>query len=119
MIDNKNKVAVIFGVRNESSIAFQIALKLHLSGCKVAVSYTQETKNDVLEILKLHQIESITQEVDVKNEQEIASFLNQVFTNCGPINYMVWLMATKMYYAILFTVQRKSLQAISIFPLKI
>jgi enoyl-[acyl-carrier protein] reductase I len=89
MIDNKNKVAVIFGVRNESSIAFQIALKLHLSGCKVAVSYTNETKNDVLEILKLHQIESITQEVDVKDEQEIAKFLNQVYTDWGPINYLL------------------------------
>jgi enoyl-[acyl-carrier protein] reductase I len=89
MIDNKNKVAVVFGVRNESSIAFQIALKLHLSGCKVAVSYTEETKDEVLAILQAHQIESITQQVDVRNEQEIADFLNAVHTSWGPINYLL------------------------------
>ncbi|TKC00278.1 enoyl-ACP reductase FabI [Pedobacter cryophilus] len=89
MIDNKNKVAVVFGVRNESSIAFQIALKLHLSGCRVAVSYTKETKDEVLAILKAHEIESITQEVDVRNEQEIADFLNAVYNTWGPINYLL------------------------------
>ena len=89
MIDNKNKVAVVFGLRNESSIAFQVVLKLQLSGCKVAISYTSETRNEVLAILDAHQIESITQEVDVRNETEIASFLNNIYQQWGPINYLL------------------------------
>lgn len=89
MIDNKNKIAVVFGVRNESSIAFQIALKLHHSGCKVAVSYTSETRDEVLAILKAQEIEAITQEVDVRNEEEISNFLNAVYRTWGPINYLL------------------------------
>ncbi|MDB5005669.1 MAG: Enoyl-acyl-carrier-protein reductase, partial [Mucilaginibacter sp.] len=52
MINNKDKVAVIFGVRNESSIAYDIAVKLHQSGCKVALSYVAETKNEVLFLMQ-------------------------------------------------------------------
>lgn len=89
MIDNKNKVAVVFGVRNESSIAFQVALKLHLSGCKVAINFTKETRDEVLAILGAHQIESITQEVDVRDEAEITSFLNNIHQQWGPINYIL------------------------------
>jgi enoyl-[acyl-carrier-protein] reductase (NADH) len=51
MIDNTNKVAVVFGVRNDSSIAFSIAMKLHQSGCKVALNYVEDTKEEVLVLI--------------------------------------------------------------------
>ena len=51
MIDNKDKIAVVFGVRNDSSIAFDVALKLHQSGCKVALSYVEDTKDEVLALM--------------------------------------------------------------------
>ena len=38
MIDNKGKNALIFGVRNNSSIAWAIANKLMESGCNIALS---------------------------------------------------------------------------------
>lgn len=89
MIDNRDKVAVIFGVRNESSIAFQIVLKLHSSGCKIAVSYMQDTKEEVLAILQAHNINAITHMVDVREEQQIAEFLNKVYQEWGAIDYVL------------------------------
>jgi enoyl-[acyl-carrier protein] reductase I len=70
MIDNKDKVAVVFGVRNENSIAYNIALKLHNSGCKVALSYVADTKADVLHLVdKLGLDAAYIMEVDVRNEE--------------------------------------------------
>ncbi len=76
MINNKDKVAVIFGVRNESSIAYDIALKLHQSGCKVALSYVADTKDEVLYLMQQNGMDSsLSAEVDVRNEAEITSFM--------------------------------------------
>lgn len=90
MIDNKDKVAVIFGVRNESSIAWDIALKLHRSGCKVALSYVSETKDEVLFLMEQQGLDKeLAAEVDVKDEAQITEFLNKVFTKLGPISYIL------------------------------
>lgn len=90
MIDNKDKVAVIFGVRNESSIGYHIALKLYQSGCKIALSYVAETKDEVLFLMeKLGFDATFAAEVDVRNEEEINSFLQQVYTGLGPIDYLL------------------------------
>ncbi len=90
MIDNQNKVAVVFGVRNDSSIAYDVALKLHRSGCKVALSYMSDTKDDVLYLM--NQIGMDTQyamEVDVRDEGQITTFLQAVYNGLGPINYIL------------------------------
>jgi len=77
MINNDNKVAAIFGVRNDSSIAFDIALKLHQSGCKVALSYVAETKDEVLHLMDQHGMDSrLSAEVDVRNEAQITTSSN-------------------------------------------
>lgn len=90
MIDNLNKIAVIFGVRNDSSIGFQIALKLHQSGCKVILSYVDDTKNDVLHLMAQNGIDSTyAANVDVRNEEEIKSFLSNIYTNLGSIDYIL------------------------------
>ncbi len=90
MIDNTNKVAVIFGVRNESSIAWDIALKLHASGCKVALSYVADTKDELLYLMDKAGMDSqFSGEVDVRNEAQITSFIQNIHSNLGLINYIL------------------------------
>jgi enoyl-[acyl-carrier protein] reductase I len=90
MIDNNNKVAVIFGVRNESSIAWAVAIKLHRSGCKVALSYVADTKAGVLFLMAQNGMDSsLAAEVDVRNELEITAFMQMVYEKAGPINYIL------------------------------
>jgi len=90
MIDNKDKVAVVFGVRNDSSIAYDVALKLHQSGCKVALSYVADTKNEVLYLMgKLGMDTRFAAEVDVRNDADINLFLKTVYEGLGPIDYIL------------------------------
>ncbi|RYY34226.1 MAG: SDR family oxidoreductase, partial [Sphingobacteriaceae bacterium] len=90
MIDNKGKVAVVFGVRNESSIAWDVALKLHQSGCKVALSYMADTQKEVLYLMEQAGMDSShTAGVDVRNELEITAFIQKVYDGLGPINYIL------------------------------
>jgi enoyl-[acyl-carrier protein] reductase I len=90
MIDNKDKVAVVFGVRNDSSIAYDVALKLHQSGCKVALSYLPDTRSEVLHLMdKMGMPHTLAAEVDVRNDQQISSFLQSVHKQLGPVNYLL------------------------------
>ena len=90
MIDNKNKVAVIFGVRNESSIAWSIALKLHQSGCKVALSYVADTKDEVVYLMDQHGMDKIySTEVDVRDEQQVTDIIQLAANGLGPIDYIL------------------------------
>lgn len=90
MIDNKNKVAVIFGVRNDSSIAYDVAVKLHQSGCKIALSYVDDTKLNVLHLLdELGIPQTLAMQVDVRNEAQITSFMQHIHTELGPIDYVL------------------------------
>ena len=90
MIDNTNKIAVIFGVRNEASIAWAIAIKLHQSGCKVALSYVADTKDEVLYLMQQNGMDStLSAEVDVRDEAEITSFIQLVNGKAGPIDYVL------------------------------
>jgi enoyl-[acyl-carrier protein] reductase I len=90
MINNHNKVAAIFGVRNDSSIAFDIALKLHQSGCKVALSYVAETKDEVLHLMDRHGMDHrLSAEVDVRNEEQITTFIKLINTELAPIDYIL------------------------------
>ncbi|WDF76449.1 SDR family oxidoreductase [Mucilaginibacter sp. KACC 22773] len=90
MISNNNKVAVIFGVRNDSSIAYDVALKLNQSGCKLALSYVEDTKDDVLYLMERLNIDTrFAKQVDVRNEEQITTFLNFVHQELGPIDYIL------------------------------
>lgn len=90
MINNSEKVAVIFGLRNERSIAFSIALRLKESGCRLAFSYTSDTKDDVLAVLTENNFDTTyTTEVDVRQEQQITDFLIKVHAGLGPISYLL------------------------------
>lgn len=90
MINNQDKVAVVFGVRNDSSIGFQVALKLHQSGCKVVLNYVDDTKEDVLFLMEQNGMDStFAANVDVRNEEEIKSFLSNIFKVLGAIDYIL------------------------------
>jgi len=90
MIDNTNKVAVIFGVRNESSIAYDIAVKLHRSGCKVALSYVAETKDEVLYLMQQNGMNAaLSAQVEIRSEEEISAFMQMVYDTAGPIDYVL------------------------------
>jgi enoyl-[acyl-carrier protein] reductase I len=90
MINNKDKVAVIFGVRNESSIAYDIAVKLHRSGCKVALSYVPETKDEVLYLARQNGMDvNLAAEADVRDEAQITAFIKMVYDAAGPIDYVL------------------------------
>jgi enoyl-[acyl-carrier protein] reductase I len=90
MINNQGKVAVIFGVRNEVSIAWDVALKLHKSGCKVAVSYMADTKDEVLHLLEQNGMDATyAAEVDVRDENQITAFVKAAYEGLGPINYVL------------------------------
>ncbi|WP_256013262.1 enoyl-ACP reductase FabI [Desertivirga xinjiangensis] len=90
MIENTNKIAVVFGVRNESSIAWDIAVKLQQSGCKIALSYVKDTKDEVLYLMERQGMDtSFAAEVDVRDETEINAFLQKVYQGLGPIDYLL------------------------------
>ncbi|HVV56063.1 MAG TPA: SDR family oxidoreductase [Mucilaginibacter sp.] len=90
MISNEGKTAAIFGVRNEHSIAWSIALKLHASGCSVALSYVPDTKDEVLYLAGQHGMDtSLAAEVDVRNEEQVSAFLENVYQKNGPIHYIL------------------------------
>lgn len=90
MINNDGKIAVVFGVRNDSSIAFQAALKLHESGCRVILNYLPETKEEVLYLIRQHGFDdTFAAKVDVRNEQEIGGFLKKIYKDLGPIDYIL------------------------------
>ncbi|WP_183565764.1 enoyl-ACP reductase FabI [Mucilaginibacter sp. SP1R1] len=90
MINNNDKVAIVFGVRNDSSIAFDIALKLHQSGCKVALSYVAENKEEVLFLMQQHGINSqFAAEVDVRDEAQLTGFVKAVYNGLGPVDYIL------------------------------
>jgi len=90
MIDNTNKVAVVFGVRNDSSIAFQIALKLLQSGCKVALNYVSDTREEVLHLMQQNGFDAdFAFEADVRNEDQIKAGLEKTHSQWGKIDYLL------------------------------
>lgn len=105
MIDNKDKVAVIFGVRNDSSIAYDVAVKLHQSGCKIALNYLEDTKVEVLHLLsELGVDQRFAMHVDVRNEQQINDFITFVHKELGPIDYILHGVAFGSQQVICYTV---------------
>ena len=90
MIDNKDKIAVVFGVRNDSSIAFHVALRLHQSGCKVVLNYLPETRDEVLHLMEAHGMdERYAGNVDIRDEEAIRLFLTKIYNGLGPIDYIL------------------------------
>lgn len=90
MIQNEGKIALIFGIRNERSLAFAIARKLQESGCRIAATYLPDTKEEVLSILEKYKMEvALAREVDVRHEEAIRHFVHSTYQKHGPIDYLL------------------------------
>ncbi|RZK48170.1 MAG: SDR family oxidoreductase [Pedobacter sp.] len=90
MINNQGKVAVVFGVRNDSSIAYAIAKALHASGCRIALTYLPESELFVKDFLdEIGEPHTLSAAVDVQDESQISSFLNTVHAQLGKIDYIL------------------------------
>ncbi len=88
-MENK-KTALITGVRNDRSIAFAVAKKLHEMDYNLAISYTAETKEDVLFQLQRHGMsDALTAEVDIRNEQQVSIFCAAIADKFGSIDYVL------------------------------
>lgn len=86
----KRKNALITGVRNDRSIAFAIAKKLHENGYRLAISYTGETREELLFLLEKHGLHDvITGQVDVRDEEQINNFCAHIEYELGPIDYIL------------------------------
>jgi enoyl-[acyl-carrier protein] reductase I len=84
------KIALITGVRNDRSIAFAVAVKLHQLGYNLAISYTADTKEEVLFQLEKNGLSNVlAAEVDIRNEAQISSFCEQTASKFGPIDYVL------------------------------
>ena len=90
MIDNTKKTALVFGVRNDSSIAWHIAQKLVASGCRVTYGYLPENENEVAALLDNHSIDrALAFPVDVRSETDIRAYVEAVQQQWGPIHYIL------------------------------
>jgi enoyl-[acyl-carrier protein] reductase I len=90
MINNKGKTALIFGVRNDSSIAWHITKALFNSGCKVVVTYMPEAKTDVMALLTANGIDTaLACQVDVRSEEDIKASVDLAKGISGKIDYVL------------------------------
>jgi enoyl-[acyl-carrier protein] reductase I len=90
VINNSGKVAAVFGVRNDLSISYKVASSLKESGANVALSYTKDTKVDVLALADDLSIPSeLCMEVDVRSEEQIAAFLSMLNLKFSGIDYIL------------------------------
>lgn len=86
----ENKNALIIGIRNDRSIAFAVAKKLHKQGYKLAITYTEDTKDDVLFQLSMHDMcNVITGQVDIRDEPQLKQFCSEVKAKLGSIKYVL------------------------------
>lgn len=90
MTDNKGKHALIFGVRNDSSIAWHIARKLYETGCRLSVGYIPDTETEVKALLEANGMGHVfTCRADVRDEQQVQAFAEDANTHNGAINYLL------------------------------
>jgi len=89
-MNNKGKTALIFGVRNDSSIAWHVAKKLFDSGCNVAISYVPDTEAEVKALLLANDMgDVLTASVDVRSEQQIQDFVQRAVVQHGKIDHIL------------------------------
>ena len=79
MIKNANKTAIVFGIRNDMSISFEIAKKLKMSGANVIVTYAKENETDLKDLIKRESFDDgLSCALDVNVESDIKIFLDNV-----------------------------------------
>lgn len=87
MIDNSGKNALIFGVRNDSSIAWQVVLKLLDSACNVVLSVDHENLSAVKKMTEDLPIDVYA--ADVRKDDEIKSNIDQFMIKWEKIDFLL------------------------------
>ncbi len=87
MIDNTGKNALLFGVRNDSSIAWAIALKLVESKCNVALSVAHDNLDMVQSMVKELPIQVFA--CDVRNDSEVEAIFKALDAKWQQIDYLM------------------------------
>jgi enoyl-[acyl-carrier protein] reductase I len=89
MIDLKGKVAVIFGMANQRSIAWGIAQKLQEAGATLAVSYQNERLKAECEKLIVDLPNAEGFQCDVSNDAEIDTVFAQIKERYGKVDILI------------------------------
>lgn len=90
MIKNANKTAIVFGIRNDMSISFEIAKKLKMSGANVIVTYAKENETDLKDLIKRESFDDgLSCALDVTVESDIKIFLDNVSKKFPQIDYIL------------------------------
>ena len=87
MIDNKGKNTLIFGVRNDSSIAWQVALKLLESGSNVALSV--EHGNYAIIKKMTAELNIDVYAADIRKDDEVKSNVTEIMTKWKQIDFLL------------------------------
>jgi enoyl-[acyl-carrier protein] reductase I len=89
VIDNKDKVALIFGVRNDSSIAWAAALALINSGAAVVLCVAAENYNGVVEMIKRLNLNVEVYAADIRKDAEVNEAIVQCVSKYKKIDYLL------------------------------
>lgn len=87
MIDNTGKNALIFGVRNDSSIAWAIVLKLLESGCNIALSVEHGNASTVKKMTKGLSVQVMS--CDIRSDKEVAEVIHTLKGVWGQIDFLL------------------------------
>ena len=87
MIDNSGKNALLFGVRNDSSIVWSIAQKLIESNCNVTLSVAQENLAIVKEMVKDTHIKVYA--CDVRDDADVENLYKLIKKHWQKIYYLL------------------------------
>lgn len=87
MIDNSQKKALLFGVRNDSSIVWAVALKLQASGCEVALAVAPENYDTVKTLVGEKGM--LVFACDIRKDKEVQGVFDQLQTAWRQLDYLL------------------------------
>lgn len=87
MLDNSGKNALLFGVRNDSSIAWAITLKLLESNCNVALSVDHENVAVVKKMVG--DLPVLVFGCDIRKDAEVKAVINSLKESWNQIDYLL------------------------------
>ena len=89
-LDLSGKVAAVFGVANDRSIAWSVARMLHAAGAKLALSYQNDRLKDrVSKLADTLEGDTLLVECDVSQDDSIDSAFASIRDHLGRLDYLV------------------------------
>ena len=88
-IDLSDKKALVFGVANQSSIAWAICQSLHRAGVRLGIVYQNERLRSRAERLTKDMEGSLLLQCDVTSEEEIEGVFQKAGEEFGSLDYLV------------------------------